>query len=255
MSAEIKKKVQAQFGQNAEAYATSTVHVRGASLSRIVELARPEATDRALDVATAAGHTAIAIAPHVRSVVGFDLTAAMFVPARRLAGEKGAHNISWLNGDVEAMPLANDSFEIVLCRISLHHWPDAVQGIHEMARVAARGGRVVLVDNVVPGDRHLAEFVNHYEQVRDPSHHWCYSLEELQKMFVQAGLRIESTEVLDKPTGFDDWVQRMSVAEPLIADLRRMLETPEAAATIRPDTVDGVLRFHLAESIIAAVKP
>ena len=63
MSAEIKKKVQSQFGQNAEAYATSTVHVRGASLSRIVELARPEATDRALDVATAAGHTAIAIAP------------------------------------------------------------------------------------------------------------------------------------------------------------------------------------------------
>jgi ubiquinone/menaquinone biosynthesis C-methylase UbiE len=255
MSTEIKKKVQEQFGQNAEAYATSIVHGRGASLGRIVELAQPRAMDRALDVATAAGHTAMALAPHVRTVVGFDLTAAMFVPARRLAGERGLQNITWLNGDVECMPLATESFDIVVCRISLHHWPDAAQGIREMARVTAHGGRVMLVDNVAPPDRRLAEFVNHYEQVRDPSHNWCYALDALQAMFRQSGLTIETTEVLDKPTGFDDWVQRMSVPAPTIADLKQMLRTPEAAATIRPDTLDGVLRFHLSEAIVAAVKP
>lgn len=254
MTEELKKLVQQQFSKNAESYATSATHGRGASLGRVVELARPRSTDHALDVATAAGHTAMALAPFVRGVVGLDLTPAMFVPAARLAGERGLGNIAWLAGDVERMPVASASFEIVVCRISLHHWPDAAGGIREMARAAKPGARVVLVDNVVPDDARLAEFVNHYERVRDPSHHWCYSLIELQAMFVAAGLRIESSEQSDKPIGFDDWVKRMQVPVPLIADLKLMLQTPEAAATLRPFTAAGVLQFNLSEVILTAVK-
>ena len=254
MTDERKKLVQQQFSQNAESYATSLTHGRGASLGRVVELTRPQSDDRALDVATAAGHTAMALAPHVRSVVGLDLTLAMFVPAARLAHERGLSNIVWLAGDVERMPVADGSFEIVVCRISLHHWPDAARGIQEMERTAKPGGRIVLVDNVVPDDAHLAEFVNRYERVRDPSHHWCYSLKELQAMFVAAGLRIESTEQSAKPIGFDDWVKRMQVPIPLIADLKLMLQTPEAAATLRAESPNGGLQFYLSEVIITAVK-
>jgi ubiquinone/menaquinone biosynthesis C-methylase UbiE len=255
MADELKRLVQQQFSRNAEAYATSVTHGRGASLGRIVELTRPQRGDRALDVATAAGHTAMALAPHVRRVIGLDLTLAMFVPAQRLAAERGLTNIDWLGGDVEHMPVAAEAFEIVVCRISLHHWPDAPRGIHEMARAARPGGRVVLVDNVVPADAHLAEFVNRYERVRDPSHHWCYSLNELQAMLIAAGLRLESTEQSDKPIGFGDWVKRMQVPAPLIADLKLMLQTPEAAATLRPVSPGGALQFYLSEVIIATVKP
>jgi ubiquinone/menaquinone biosynthesis C-methylase UbiE len=254
MTDELKKLVQQQFSRNAEAYATSVTHGRGASLVRIVDLTRPLAVDRALDVATAAGHTALTLAPHVRRVIGFDLTLAMFVPAKRLAAERGLTNIEWLAGDVEHMPVASESFEIVVCRISLHHWPDAARGIHEMARAARPGGRVVLVDNVVPDVPQLAEFVNHFERVRDPSHHRCYPLRELQAMFADAGLRIESTEQMAKPTPFDDWVKRMQVPVPLIAELKNMLQTPEAATTLRPESPDGVLQFYLTEALITAVK-
>src|SRR5262249_11527922 len=159
-----------------------------------------------LDVATAVGHTAMALAPHVRKVIGLDLTAATLTPARRLAHERNITNAEWMVGDVEALSLASESFEIVVCRIALHHWPNAPQGIREMARVARQGGRVLLVDNVVPPNKHLAEFVNHYERVRDPSHHWCYALDELTAMFERAGLRVQSTETLDKPTAFDEWI-------------------------------------------------
>ena len=44
-----------QFGKNAANYATSTVHAKGASLGRIVEMLAPHAGWRALDIATAAG--------------------------------------------------------------------------------------------------------------------------------------------------------------------------------------------------------
>ena len=69
-----KELVQKQFGEHAEAYATSRVHAQGASLKRLVELIQPQADWRVLDVATAAGHTAYAFAPHVAHVTATDLT-------------------------------------------------------------------------------------------------------------------------------------------------------------------------------------
>ncbi len=249
-----KKLVQQQFSQNAEAYVTSVTHGRGASLGRIVELTQPRGDEIALDVATAVGHTALALAPHVRKVVGLDLTPGMMPVARRLAAERNVSNVEWTIGDVESLPLATESFEVVVCRIALHHWPQAAQGIREMARVAKRGGQVVLVDNVVPPDPQLAEFVNRYERVRDPSHHWCYPLDELTAMFDDAGLRVTFEETLDKPTAFDDWVKRMNTPPDQIAELHRMMQSPEAAATIRPEGIGGVLHFHLTEVIVAAQK-
>lgn len=249
-----KKLVQQQFGQNAEAYATSRIHSRGVSLSRIVELTAPTVGDTALDVASAAGHTALALAPHVRRVVGLDLTPQMMVPARRLAREQGAANAEWMVGDVENLPLASAAFDIVTCRIALHHWPDAARGVREMARVARRGARLVLIDNVVPDDKHLADFVNHFEQVRDPSHNICFPLAELSAMLEAGGLRVRGTELLDKPTDFEDWTKRMRVPDAEMRDLRAMLQTPEAAATIRPELIDGVQHFHITEAIITATK-
>ena len=65
---------QAQFGANAANYASSPVHAKGASLDRMVELAAPQASWRGLDIATAAGHTAFAFAPHVLEMTATDLT-------------------------------------------------------------------------------------------------------------------------------------------------------------------------------------
>ena len=73
-------------------------------------------------------------------------------------------------------------------------------------------------------------------------------------MFVAAGLCLESTEQSDKAIGFDDWVKRMQVPIPLIAVLKQMLQTPEAAATLRPESPSGVLQFYLSEVIITAEK-
>ena len=58
-----KKRVQEQFGASAAEYATSEVHAKGASLARLVELIGPQPGCQVLDVATAAGHTALAFAP------------------------------------------------------------------------------------------------------------------------------------------------------------------------------------------------
>jgi protein-L-isoaspartate O-methyltransferase len=60
--------IQRKFGEATAEYAASAVHARGASLARLVELVDPKPSWRVLDVATGAGHTALAFAPRVARV-------------------------------------------------------------------------------------------------------------------------------------------------------------------------------------------
>src|SRR5688572_11157475 len=113
-----KELVQKQFGTHAEAYATSRVHAQGASLKRLVELIQPQADWQVLDVATAAGHTAYAFAPHVAHVVATDITPEMIPVAAKLAAEKGISNVTLESADAEELPYANGSFNLVTCRIA-----------------------------------------------------------------------------------------------------------------------------------------
>jgi ubiquinone/menaquinone biosynthesis C-methylase UbiE len=145
-----KSLVQQQFGAHAAAYATSTVHAKGASLGRLVELVQPERTWQALDIATGAGHTAAAFAPHVARVVASDLTDEMLAEARKLAAAKGYANMETAHADAEALPFADASFDLVTCRIAPHHFPNIAAFVAEVWRVLRRGGKFALVDNIAP---------------------------------------------------------------------------------------------------------
>ena len=103
-SALAKNAVRSAFGANAAAYAISKVHAQGASLQRLVELARPQPHWRALDVAPAAGHTALAVAPHVAQVTATDITPEMLAEGRKLAAARAIFNVSFDTADAEARP-------------------------------------------------------------------------------------------------------------------------------------------------------
>src|SRR5947207_11761367 len=94
-----KDAVRQQYGAHAEAYVTSPVHAKGASLSRLVELTRPQPDWIVLDVSTGGGHTALAFAPHVRQVIAADLTPEMLAAAEKHAREQGATNIEYRAAD------------------------------------------------------------------------------------------------------------------------------------------------------------
>src|SRR4029078_12698061 len=142
-----KSLVQQQFGAHAAAYATSTVHAKGASLSRLVELVQPKSTWQALDVATGAGHTALAFAPHVARVIASDLTAEMLVVAARLANAKASATMDTAPADAEALLFEDARFDLVTCRIAPHHFPDIPTFVGEVWRTLKPGGTVAAVDN------------------------------------------------------------------------------------------------------------
>ena len=255
-----KDLVQRQFGANAAAYATSKVHAEGASLARLVELLQPQPTWQVLDVATAAGHTAYALAPHVAHVTATDITPEMLPVAAKLAEEKGITNVTLETADAEELPFTDASFDLVTCRIAPHHFPHIDRFIAQAVRVLRPGGRLAVVDNVVPGGDAESDaagaYVNAFEKLRDPSHVRALSLAEWLDAFAAAGLTVEHYEVADKPMTFTPWAKRMGASEETIEELRRLLRQapPAAIAYFKLGEADGDLVFSLQEGLIIGRK-
>ncbi len=257
-----KLKVQQQFGANAAAYAISPVHAKGYSLRRLVELTRPQADWHVLDVATAAGHTAFAFAPHVARVTATDLTPQMLTVAADLAAEKLLTNVRFEQADAEELPYDAATFDLITCRIAPHHFPNIRQFIAEAARVLKRGGLLAVVDNVVPGT-HLrgkkarlinaaGAYVNAFEKLRDPSHGRCWSVGEWEHGFAKAGFTVQHQELLSKEMEFGSWATRMQVSPEDIIRLKAMLvQAPTAVADfLTPQISNDRITFHLTELII-----
>ncbi|MBI5304003.1 MAG: methyltransferase domain-containing protein [Chloroflexi bacterium] len=162
---DLNKLIRQQFGAHANDYVTSQVHAQGQSLQRLLELTQPQRNWLVLDVSTGAGHTALTFAPRVARVIASDLTPQMLAAARKLADERGITNIVFRDADAHQLPFTNDTFDLVMNRLALHHYTDARKAISEMARVCKRGGIVALVDNIVPPDKISAGAINHFEKL------------------------------------------------------------------------------------------
>jgi SAM-dependent methyltransferase len=122
-----------------------------------------------LDVACGAAHAAEQAAPHVRQVVGVDLTPALLeVGAERLR-EAGITNVLLQEGNAAELPFLDASFDLVMCRGAMHHFADPGAAVAEMARVCKDGGRVVVADMVPPSADVRGAF-DALHRCLDPSH-------------------------------------------------------------------------------------
>ena len=81
-----------------------------------------------LDVACGAGRTSEPVAPHVRQVIGVDLTPALLRIGDQRLREHGITNVLLQEANAESLPFVDESFDIVFCRSSLHHFADRASG-------------------------------------------------------------------------------------------------------------------------------
>jgi ubiquinone/menaquinone biosynthesis C-methylase UbiE len=263
-----KSLVQEQFGTYAAAYATSAVHAKGASLARVVELVAPKPDWRALDVATGAGHMALAFAPHVAHVIASDITPEMLAQAAKLAKDKGLGNVETAEADAEALPYADATFDLVSCRIAPHHFANIPRFIREVARVLKRQGTFALVDNIAPDadttPGHAPEALaaadvayNLFEKIRDPSHGRALTAAAWRGLMAGSALAIAHQEIMEKTMTFRPWVEQQAVTSERIAELEhiRASASPALAAFLKPVPVnDGDWTFNLRELVLIARK-
>jgi len=253
-----KLTVQQQFGsQNAlDGYATSDIHARGESLAALAKLIHPHPRWRMLDVATGAGHTALAFAPRVAHVTATDITPAMLNKTAELAAAREFDNVETRLADAEALPFDDASFDLVTCRLALHHFPHAAQAIAEFARVLKPGGALGFTDNITVPDKAAAGYYNAFEKLRDQSHHWVYPLVRLETLFAHAGFSISKTRRLSKELEFHAWADRQNVSAENKEKLQTMMRNlPEKLMPLfAPRWADGTLYFSLWEVVLVAKK-
>jgi SAM-dependent methyltransferase len=171
------------WSERAAAYRESDAHRKGRDLELFAEWAEGET---GLDVATGGGHVARVLRGAGLEVVTIDSAPGMKPTVVSRA---------------EEIPFADDSFDVVACRVGAHHFQDPAAALKEMARVSR--GVVLIADNL-----YLGEEGEEADVLHDPTHVRNYSEEDWRAMFEAAGLDVEEFERKDKRIDFQGWLDR-----------------------------------------------
>ena len=130
---------------------------------RVVQMARPQPGQRALDLCCGTGDLARALARRGAQVAGLDFSELMLETAeKRQPGiriqepEPGPHATRtthhasptprFVRGDAQRIPFPDNSFDIVTVGYGLRNLANWEAGLREMQRVAKAGGRLVVLD-------------------------------------------------------------------------------------------------------------
>lgn len=118
----------------------------------VLELAGSEVPQPAsiLDVGCGTGRLlrSAALRFPAASLTGVDAASEMVKQAQALTPD-GA--ITFRQGRAEALPFADDAFDLIFSTLTFHHWGDQRGAIREVARVLAPGGRWLLADFMATG--------------------------------------------------------------------------------------------------------
>ncbi|PFN19800.1 class I SAM-dependent methyltransferase [Bacillus cereus] len=203
--------VKKQFGSNAEKYVKSKIHAQGPDLQYVVQQVAPRHNNRLLDIATGGGHVANVLAPLFKEVVALDLTEKMLENAKKFIISNGHENVSFVAGNAEKLPFADQAFDTITCRIAAHHFTNPVRFIYEVNRTLEDSGLFILIDNVSAENNEYDTFYNFIEKKRDPSHERALKKTEWIALLEKNDLQVQSCFTFDKKFDFDWWCDMMDV--------------------------------------------
>ena len=260
------------FAQNAaENYERYFVPAIGAPVAAdLVEAAAIQPAERVLDVACGTGIVTRLARERVGSegtVAGLDPNPGMLAVARKAAPPEPA--IDWYEAPAEAIPLPDESFDVVLCGMGLQFLSDKEAGLREIRRALVGGGRLVanlpgptpsaleamaesLAEHISPD---VAGFVHLVFSLHDP--------DELRRLAMAAGFSEvhvrSSPKHLELPPP-EDFLWQYVHSTPLAAflsevdDQRRAALTRDYATRCQGLVKNGSLAGEVTMTTLTAVK-
>jgi len=217
-------KVEQQFGSVAQAYLSSSVHSQGDDLRVAAEKFRDQSDATVLDLGCGAGHLSFAIAPHVRSIIAYDLSADMLEVVRHEVRRRDLANLDTKQGCVDELSFEAASFDAVCTRYSAHHWTSVPRAIGEIRRVLKPGGTFFLIDTCAPPSPLLDTHLQAIELLRDGSHVRNYTQEQWASLLTGQGFEVATSALWKISIDFNAWVQRMRTPALHVEALRSLLK-------------------------------
>ncbi len=205
------------FDDSAMNYFESSDHKIGDDLDFCKRYFKGIKFNKLLDVATAAGHFSKVFKANLKIVT--DISINML----KVAKEKNAlKNVVLCNA--EEMPFNNNVFDIVTCRIALHHFHYPSNFFKETYRVLKKNGFFVLIDNIVDIDEY---YLNKIELIRDKTHIKSLTVQEILSL-ADKKFRLLSFKNIFKKHNFYEWATRLNPTQDNLNDIEQaFFDLPE----------------------------
>lgn len=210
-------------------------------LRHLLKFAALPVGQRVMDVGTGSGRLALLLAEEgAREVVGIDVSPAMLEVAEYLrlsSPAPTAKQVSFRLASAQRMPFRNESFDVIVCRLLLHHSQKPDRILQEIFRLLKAGGIFIFADLLGADDPVKRATQNAIEARRNPSHVAAQSVEQYRKLINGSGLSIDNEAVAVFEQDLEDWLADLESIPASRSVVREMmeagLETDAAGLNVR----------------------
>ncbi len=116
---------------------------------------------RYVDLGIGDGLLTLMLAQVAESVTAVDLSPEMLHQLELRAQKRGFHNIEYVKGRIEDLPLEDGLFDVAVLSQALHHVDDAGVALAEARRVLVPGGRLLVIDLLAHNEDWVREQLQH----------------------------------------------------------------------------------------------
>lgn len=219
-------------------------------LEQIIDILPIQDGMRILDLGVGSGYLSFPIAKQYPTcqIVGLDIVEKALQTNQKRAEEEQLNNISFVNYDGMNFPFENNSFDLVITRYALHHFPNIKFSLSEVKRVLKPEGHFFLSDPR-PNNCDNTRFVDEYMQLKKDGHIKFYTKQEWIMLYAPIKTSFNSSirfpKKKDTAYGYEDVLKRH---DPSIIQSYELEETETEIYVT--EQVNNILFFSEIESKI-----
>ncbi len=148
-------------------------------LARAILQLAPRA--RYADLGIGDGLLTLMLAEVAEKVTAVDISSQMLDQLQQRARAKGFTNITTVEGEIEKLPLPDQSHDVVVMSQALHHAEEPLRALKEARRILLRGGRLLVIDLLAHNEEWVREKLEHV--------HLGFTEHELEKLLADSGFQ------------------------------------------------------------------